>query len=586
MSMPEISCSSPDDPDAPKVARVPPQPISLYTRFVYALDILIPTKKTEQEIIIPPGSYLQKVIYGKLKKLRVMKNPTHGLPSCLVEEKDVETYRVIEDKDTSGWYNLIDPQSPFMRKWDNTTMILLLFTACVAPFEVAFIPTNYEIDLLFLVNRAIDLCFIYDITLQFRIPFRDTKTGMLVNEKGAIIAAYLKSWFFIDFVSIFPFEFIGWGSHGDNSNLAKLSLFRIMKLARLLKLLRVLRASRKLQRFRVNSRISYPKIQLYTFMTILVFLIHWLACGFRLASDKNDPIIDRPGWVDRFATYNHVNVTTLTISEVYMLALYWSCSTVTLIGTSYPPLQADNIREWDQREHELKIDKYLGMFYNFNLNPAIKYKVHEYLTDQNNLKAESEYQGLIKALPQQWSGIINLEIFLPFLARIPYLEPFLDKEPGLIIDLCKNIEMVAIPPNSFLFSGGLNGIYLIEKGIVAIDGTVYVRGDIIGKSCLRFKIKKNEGRALTNVVAQYIPKDTLETMLGKHKKMRYYSRRWTAWEILRKYLIAYKRLYLLAAKRGSLMSPPMISKRGNMDDVDFDDIDLAVMEHMEEYGFF
>lgn len=34
------------------------------------------------------------------------------------------------------------------------------------------------------------------------------------------------------------------------------------------------------------------------------------------------------------------------------------------------------------------------------------------------------------------------------------------------------------------------------------------------------------------------------------------------------------------------MHPPMISMRGAMDESGFDEIDMAVMEHMEEYGYF
>jgi hypothetical protein len=129
----------------------------------------------------------------------------------------------------------------------------------------------------------------------------------------------------------------------------------------------------------------------------------------------------------------------------------------------------------DKRMHELKVDKYLDMFANLYLNPQIKFKVHEYLNNQFALADQSEYASLIKALPQQWNGIINLEIFLPFLTRIPFLEPFIDVEANLMIDICRNIEMVALPPNSFLFQGGAKGIYLLEKGIVAIDGKIYVR---------------------------------------------------------------------------------------------------------------
>jgi len=613
LSMPEISQMENEQGGITKVAKISVTPITLYQRIVYKLDILIPTKKAEEEILIPPGTYLQRVIYGKFKKLRVIKDPRYGLPQCLVEEKDdVQTYRVFQENGNSS-VKMMDTGSPFIRKWDNLTLILLLFTASVTPFETAFVQSSEVIDILFLVNRVVDLCFLYDMTIQVRTPYRDRNTGALVNDFNSVAKNYLKSWFALDFISIFPFELITWGQ--TSASTTNLAVLRLLRLARLLKLLRIFRASRKLQRFRVNIRIKYSHIQLYTYTAILIFLIHWLACGYKLTAEKTTPE-DPDTWIEHFADYKNVTTDQLHTIDIYFLALYWSASTVTLVGSSFYPIQPVTTLEWGyavivnlisyslvvfiisnltdlnvhankaKRLHELKVDKYLQMFHSLYLNPNIKFKVNEYLNDQFALSKESEYQDLIKALPQQYNGIINMEIFLPFLTRIPFLEPFMDIEPNLMIDLCRNIEMIAMPPNSLLFHRGVKGIYLLEKGIVAIDGKIYIRGDVIGETVLRAQPKKNEGRCLTNVVAQLLPKDALEACLLKHRKLRYYARRWTSWELARRYIRAYTRLYYLASIRGSLMQPPMLSKRGSMDENGYDDIDMAVMEHIEEYGYF
>lgn len=229
-----------------------------------------------------------------------------------------------------------------------------------------------------------------------------------------------------------------------------------------------------------------------------------MACGYKLTAEKQSPT-DPNTWVDNLAIF--LNTTTESVSpiELYIASLYFSASVITLSSTSFQPLQPTIAVEWgyvlfcslvgytllvyvvsnltdlnvyankEKRLHELRLDKYLEMFHNLYINPGIKFKVHEYLNDQFALSSESEYQSLIKALPQQWNGLINMEIFLPFLNRIPFLEPFIDIEPNLMIELCRNIEMMAQPPNSLLFQGGIKGIYLLEKGIVAIDGKIFVR---------------------------------------------------------------------------------------------------------------
>lgn len=216
--------------------------------------------------------------------------------------------------------------------------------------------------------------------------------------------------------------------------------------------------------------------------------------------------LDEPErWADKYASYVNLSLPEIPTIDLYLLSLYWSSATITLVGAGFEPIQPVTGVEWgysvfanllgyllivflvsnltdlnvyankDKRLHELKVDKYLEMFRNLYINPAIKFKVHEYLNNQFALSSQSEYASLIKALPPQWNGIINLEVFLPFLNRIPFLEPFIDMEANLMIDLCRNIEMIAVPPNSLLFHGGIKGIYLIEKGIVAIDGKIYVR---------------------------------------------------------------------------------------------------------------
>ncbi len=98
------------------------------------------------------------------------------------------------------------------------------------------------------------------MTIQMRTPFRDADSGRMVHSKSKIIKSYLKSWFIIDFISVFPFELIGFGST-DSDDLGKLTLLRFFRLARLLKLLRILRANKKLQRLRVNSKMRYKTVQ-------------------------------------------------------------------------------------------------------------------------------------------------------------------------------------------------------------------------------------------------------------------------------------------------------------------------------------
>ena len=92
--------------------------------------------------------------------------------------------------------------------WDFCTGFCLLFTAFVTPFEVG-IGLKQSADALFFFNQVVNLVFTIDIVLQFFIPVPDNrpeKGGELIRSHRKIAAAYLKSWFAIDVVSILPLD--------------------------------------------------------------------------------------------------------------------------------------------------------------------------------------------------------------------------------------------------------------------------------------------------------------------------------------------------------------------------------------------
>eukprot|EP00842_Homolaphlyctis_polyrhiza_P001968 jgi/Hompol1/2772/HPOL_002308-RA len=73
--------------------------------------------------------------------------------------------------------------------------------------------------------------------------------------------------------------------------------------------------------------------------------------------------------------------------------------------------------------------------------------------------------------------------------------------------------------------------------------------------------------------------------MNKHYKIKYYAKRWVAWQLVRDYIKTYTKLYYTAAKRGSKLNPPLLSRRPNMVEGDLDDIDIAVMDHIADTGF-
>ena len=68
-----------------------------------------------------------------------------------------------------------------------------------------------SLDILFVINRGLDLLFICDMCLSCMMGFREVadKGGQLVYDSKRIRARYLRTWFALDLLACIPFEILG-----------------------------------------------------------------------------------------------------------------------------------------------------------------------------------------------------------------------------------------------------------------------------------------------------------------------------------------------------------------------------------------
>ena len=134
----------------------------------------------------------------------------------------------------------------------------------------------------------------------------------------------------------------------------------------------------------------------------IVFFIHWIACGYRLVADPQSPS-DPQGWLHAYMDAK--NLTSISPADAYFGALYWSASTLTLVGIQNPNLAPSCTREYiyaiivtiigfliainyiaklvsltlatgeTAQEQEIIVDNYLEMFDNLRLDPRLKFTV-------------------------------------------------------------------------------------------------------------------------------------------------------------------------------------------------------------------
>lgn len=95
--------------------------------------------------------------------------------------------------------------------WDWIVLLLVIYTAIEVPYNVAFIlPIFKKVQLknnaLEIINLSVDILFIIDVAINFRTTYVQGRSVKVVCQPKKIARHYLKTWFFVDFLSAIPFE--------------------------------------------------------------------------------------------------------------------------------------------------------------------------------------------------------------------------------------------------------------------------------------------------------------------------------------------------------------------------------------------
>lgn len=108
----------------------------------------------------------------------------------------------------------------------------IVFSALTIPYRIAFFDSDNEAWVI--INYCVDSIFGIDIVLNFFKAYYDASED-IVDDRKKIALTYLTSWFFVDFVSIFPINQII-SMQKNYSSLARIA--RLPKLYRLIKIFR------------------------------------------------------------------------------------------------------------------------------------------------------------------------------------------------------------------------------------------------------------------------------------------------------------------------------------------------------------
>ncbi|CAL4978542.1 unnamed protein product [Urochloa decumbens] len=223
---------------------------------------------------------------------------------------------------------IISPYDPRYRIWETFLLVLVVYSAWIYPFELAFLRhLSWE---LFLVEIIVDSFFAIDIILTFFISYLDQKSYLLVDNPKRIAARYISSWFTFDVCSTIPYQPFGllFKKHSDGLAYRMLNMLRLWRLRRL---------SALFARLEKDIRLDYYWIRCIKLVSVTLFAVHCSGCFNYLIADRY------PNPAKTWIGAAIPNYRSESLWFRYVTSIYWSITTLTTTG--YGDLHAENPRE-------------------------------------------------------------------------------------------------------------------------------------------------------------------------------------------------------------------------------------------------
>uniref|UniRef100_A0A453EEX0 Potassium channel n=1 Tax=Aegilops tauschii subsp. strangulata TaxID=200361 RepID=A0A453EEX0_AEGTS len=190
---------------------------------------------------------------------------------------------------------IISPYDSRYRIWETFLLVLVVYSAWIYPFELAFL--RHLSWKLFLVENIVNSFFAIDIILTFFLAYLDHKSYLLVDNPKRIAARTLN----------------------------------------MLRLWRLRRLSALFARLEKDIRLNYYWIRCTKLISVTLFAIHCSGCFIYLIADTYpDP---SRTWIGAAIP----NYRSESLWVRYVTAIYWSITTLTTTG--YGDLHAENPRE-------------------------------------------------------------------------------------------------------------------------------------------------------------------------------------------------------------------------------------------------
>jgi CRP-like cAMP-binding protein len=400
-----------------------------------------------------------------------------------------ERRNTLDAKATPLNWHSIHPHGKFRQRWDIFNVVLILYSSLVIPFRLGFAYTPQFA--LLVLDYMVDGCFGIDIVFNFCTGL-EMKDKSITYDKKKIFMAYITGWFWIDFISFFPWEVFAASQDRQESTLPQLfKILRLPRLLRLLRMFRLLRVVRILNRLEYALSIQEGFRQLAFFLLTLVLLTHWFSCLFYYLGDVNR---DNDNY---WAVASAGDLHTSSLTKNYIAACVWSIMTLTTVGygdisarndgqrvlsilamitgalffaygVSHIVSIVDEVRA-ETKKFKVQMDKFNSYMAARNLPDQLRGDIREFLHNIRKRQRASirDEEALLGQLSMGLRSRVAMAINDQYLREMPF---FLGADMNLTQELALNMESVFYSAYEDVMREGEEGdaMYFIVAGSVEI----------------------------------------------------------------------------------------------------------------------
>lgn len=464
---------------------------------------------------------------------------------------------------------LLNPHSDFLKYWDVLAALLLLYTALITPFEVAFLDSSR--DALFYFNRFVDLCFFMDLCFQFFLPYREPD-GTWIVEQNKIALNYSTSWFPLDLISTIPFDVLTDDSvTGGSDALANMQIIRLIRILRLIKLLRVMRSGRMFQRWESRFAIDYSVLSLQKFILIVLLMAHWMACTWRMVAGKVEEGSTAVNWTSYYTDRLNNDDT----AALYIASLYWAVATLSTLG--YGDILPTNdlerimvvcstvvgasvyaymvgavcgiVAQMDEEKNEFykRMDNLNYFMRDKNFPPNLQERLRDYFRFRRANSGMQDNTALLEAMSPLLRGEVAECVHKRWIQQIPFFN-FNGNDADQLefftsLALLLRTEIRTANEQIIRLGSRATSMFIIEKGLIGCNGRLHSSGSTFGVDMLQgLEFRDYTAWTLSQVVLLVLERGQLQHVITQfpvvERALKLTVVRHTCLENIKKYSIA------------------------------------------------